>query len=52
MRAWPGEQRKAGRIDVATYVAAVLFTSLFSSLFHFGLHYYLLTSAQKPAARS
>jgi SAM-dependent methyltransferase len=52
MRAWPAEQRKAGRIDVATYIAAVLFTGLFSSLFHFGVHYYLLTSAQKPPAES
>ena len=48
--AWPAEQRKAGRIDVATYIAAVLFTGLFSSLFHFGVDYYLLTSAQKPPA--
>jgi hypothetical protein len=52
MRAWPAEQRKAGRMDLATYVAAVLFTSLFSSLFHFGVHNYVLTSAQKPAASS
>ena len=52
MRAWPAEQRKAGRIDVATYIAAVLFTGLFSSLFHFGVHYYLLTSAQKPPAET
>jgi hypothetical protein len=31
---------------------ALLFTSLFSSLFHFGVRYYLLTAAQKPAASS
>jgi MPBQ/MSBQ methyltransferase len=52
MRAWPAEQRKAGRIGLPTYIVALLFTSLFSSLFHFGVRYYLLTAAQKPAASS
>jgi len=47
-RAWPHQERQAGRMDLATYVRASLFTILFSSLFNFGVRYYLLTSAQKP----
>ena len=48
MRAWPHQERKAGRLDLATYIRALLFTYIFSSVFNFGVRYYLLTSAQKP----
>jgi MPBQ/MSBQ methyltransferase len=48
VRAWPRQERKAGRMSLATYIPASLFATLFSSLFDFGVRYYLLTSAQKP----
>jgi MPBQ/MSBQ methyltransferase len=46
--AWPHRERKAGRMDLKTYIPAVLFTKVYKSLFKFGVRYYLLTSAQKP----
>jgi MPBQ/MSBQ methyltransferase len=46
--AWPHRERKAGRMDLKTYIPAVLFTKVYNSLFKFGVRYYLLTSAQKP----
>jgi ubiquinone/menaquinone biosynthesis C-methylase UbiE len=48
VRAWPREERSAGRMTLTTYIPASLFATLFSSLFDFGVRYYLLTSAQKP----
>ena len=48
MRAWPHQERKAGHLDLTTYIRALLFTYIFSSVFNFGVRYYLLTSAQKP----
>jgi ubiquinone/menaquinone biosynthesis C-methylase UbiE len=48
LRAWPRQERKAGRMDLATYVRASVFAYFVSSLYNLGVRYYVLTSAQKP----
>ena len=48
LRTWPRREREAGRMNLVTYIRALLFINLFNGLFNFGVRYYLLTSAQRP----